>query len=497
MPSGPIRWIDERIDLKSIRRALLDREMPGGLTWWHTLGSATFAVFIVQVVTGTVLAMYYSASPDHAYYSVQYIEQHVISGATIRGIHHWGSSAMVILVFAHMIRVFTTGAYKYPREINWLVGIGLLFIVLTFSFTGYLLPWDQKAYWATQVGTNIAGLTPLIGGFIVRLLRGGAELGAATLSRFYAIHVLLMPLVFAITVFIHIVIIIRQGIAARAEALELGAPARTDDPEYPAYYEAAYKKSKGANVRFWPDVTAKDIVVAMAVVIILVMLGTNYGAALEAPADPSDSSYSPRPEWYFLPFFQLLKLVPGSLESIVAIGLPAAIVLTLLFLPFFDRKSSRAWSKRPVARWVLILTLVSGSLLLGAALGEPNTNPVVNALGRTLTATERSGRALYEAQGCGSCHLIAGRGGERKENAPPLTDVGLRHSGAWLHSFIENPLRFHPESKMPSFGPPTLTHQEIEELTRYMTTLRGVDPSKKPEYVDTFPQPMKPKEKSK
>ena len=175
--------------------------------------------------------------------------------------------------------------------------------------------------------------------------------------------------------------------------------------------------------------------------------------------------------------------------------MPAVIVLTLLFLPFFDRKSSRAWSKRPVARWVLILSLVTSSLLLGAALGEPNPNQVVNEVGRSLNSIERSGRALYEAQGCGSCHLIAGRGGDRKENAPPLTDVGLRHSGAWLHSFIENPLRFHPDSKMPSYGPPTLSHQEIEELTRYLTTLRGIDLTKKPEYADTFPEPSKPKEK--
>ena len=158
------KWIDERIDIASIRKTLLDRKMPGGLTWWHTLGSATLAVFMVQVVTGIVLAMYYSPSPDHAYDSIRYLEHSVVSGALLRGIHHWGASAMVVLVVAHMIRVFTMGAYKYPRELNWLLGVVLLFIVLGFGFTGYLLPWDQKAYWATQVGTNIAGTTPLVGG---------------------------------------------------------------------------------------------------------------------------------------------------------------------------------------------------------------------------------------------------------------------------------------------------------------------------------------------
>ena len=185
----PIKWLDERVDLAGVRRALLDREMPGGLTWWHTLGSATLAVFIVQVTTGTILAMYYSGSPDHAYDSVRFLEAQVASGALIRGIHHWGSSFMVVLVIAHMLRVFVTGAYKYPREVNWLLGVGLLFIVLGFGFTGYLLPWDQKAYWATQVGTNIAGTTPVIGGALVKILRGGEQLGAATLSQIGRAHV--------------------------------------------------------------------------------------------------------------------------------------------------------------------------------------------------------------------------------------------------------------------------------------------------------------------
>ena len=162
------KWVDERIDLLGIRQTLLDRKMPGGLTWWHTLGSATLAVFMVQAVTGTILAMYYAPSPDHAYDSIRYLEHSVASGALLRGIHHWGASAMVVLVVAHAIRVFTMGAYKYPREMNWLLGVALLGIVLGFGFTGYLLPWDQKAYWATQVGTNIAGTTPVVGAVIVK-----------------------------------------------------------------------------------------------------------------------------------------------------------------------------------------------------------------------------------------------------------------------------------------------------------------------------------------
>ncbi len=213
-------WIDERVDLTGLRRSLLDRPVPHNLTWWHTLGSATLAVFIVQVVTGVVLAMYYSPSPDHAHESIRYLERAVASGTIVRGIHHWGASAMVVLAVAHMIRVFTMGAYKYPREINWLLGVALLFIVLGFGFTGYLLPWDQKAYWATAVGTNIAGTTPIIGGMLVSLLRGGSQQGAATLTRFYSLHVLLLPILLGLIVGVHLFLVIRQGVAPRSAELE-------------------------------------------------------------------------------------------------------------------------------------------------------------------------------------------------------------------------------------------------------------------------------------
>lgn len=495
--TSPTQWIDERIDLIGIRRALLDRKMPNGLTWWHTLGSATLTVLMVQVVTGIVLAMYYAPSPDHAHDSIRYLEHTVASGALVRGLHHWGASAMVVLVIAHLIRVFTMGAYKYPREINWLLGVGLLFIVLGFGFTGYLLPWDQKAYWATQVGTNIAGTTPMIGAVLVKLLRGGAQLGAATLSRFYALHVLLLPLVLGGVVLLHLALVIRQGIAPRASTLEAEAPASTDDPAYAKYYEQSYKTSKARGVPFWPNIIAKDLVVATLVVLVLFLLAKFVGAGLEAPADPTDTSYTPRPEWYFLPFFQLLKLVPGSLEAAVAMGLPMALVLVLLLLPFYDRRSTRSLRHRPVAGGALLAIMGSASLLLGAATrDEPKTSPVT---GQPLSSAERAGRSLFKSQQCGSCHKVAGEKMEKKDDAPDapeLTEVGLRHSGAWLHSFIEDPARFHPDSKMPAFGPPTLSHQEIEELSRYLMTLRGPNgATTQPEYRDTFPEPIKPKEK--
>jgi ubiquinol-cytochrome c reductase cytochrome b subunit len=481
------RWLDDRLDLTSVRRALLDRPVPDRLTWWHTLGSATLAVFFVQVVTGVVLATFYSASPDHAYDSIQYVQRQVSAGWVLRGIHHWAASAMVVLLVAHLIRVFSLGAYKYPREANWLVGVGLFLVVLGFSFTGYLLPWDQKAYWATMVGTSMAGTTPGIGAFLLAILRGGADLGAATLSRFYAFHVLWLPLVFGILVLIHLILVIRQGIAPMPRALEVGAPTRTSDPDYATFYRTAYAATKKAGVQFYPDVVGKDAIVATGVIVLIVLLALAFGAPLEAPADPTDTAYVPTPEWYFLPLYQLLKLVPGSLESLVAVGVPGALIIALVALPFFDRKSTRNLRRRPIALGLLAAMLGGAGLLLGSAIR--GVGPAVAAeSGRALTSKERAGRALFRSQKCDDCHSIGGKGGDK---GPKLTEVGLRHSTAWLHSYVEQPSRFRGDTtEMPAFGPPTLSHEEIEELAQYLATLRGTR-NVQPEIHDTFPEPVR------
>ena len=480
-------WLDQRVDLRSAKRVLLDREVPDRLTWWHTLGSAALTVFLVQVVTGIVLATFYSPSPEHAYNSIEYIQHQVASGALLRGIHHWAASAMVILVLAHMIRVFSMGAYKYPREANWLLGAGLFVVVLGFSFTGYLLPWDQKAYWATAVGTSIAGTTPVIGSMLLSVLRGGGELGAATLSRFYALHVLLFPALIVGLVLLHLVMVIRQGIAPQAKALEDGAPKHTADPAYPGYYHEAYARTKRGGVRFYPDIIGKDVVASTAVVVVIVLLALAFGAPLEPPANPTDTAYSPTPEWYFLPLYQLLKLVPGSMESAVAFGVPTALLLAIFALPFYDRGSTRTLRHRPIAIASLAIILGGSAFLLGAAMREagPSIPPEV---GRPLTSTERAGRALFGAQKCTECHLLQGEGGDK---GPDLTEIGMRHSTAWLHSYIETPTRFRGDTtEMPSYGPPVLSHQEIEELAQYLASLRGnAGPGIQPEYHDTFPEP--------
>ncbi len=206
-------WLDERVSWRQVWQAIFLRKIPE-VNWLYTLGSASLFVAVNQIVTGILLTIYYVPTPDHAYDSVQYITTEIPMGWLIRGLHHWGASAMVVLVVLHMLRVIFYGAYKFPREVTWFSGVFLLIIVIGFGFTGYLLPWDQKAYWATTVGTRIAGTPPLIGDFILRVVRGGEELSAVTLARFFGVHVWVLPITLLLLLSIHMYLVIRIGISS-------------------------------------------------------------------------------------------------------------------------------------------------------------------------------------------------------------------------------------------------------------------------------------------
>jgi quinol-cytochrome oxidoreductase complex cytochrome b subunit len=206
-------WLEERLGLSAIYNTVFDRKVPK-VNWWFTLGSASLFLFAIQGVTGIMLSVYYVPSPDHAYDSIQYIMTGVTFGWLIRGIHHWGSSLMVVVVFVHMLRTFFYAAYKYPRELTWLTGVVLLLATLGMGFTGYLLPMNQRSYWATTVGTSIAETVPLIGPFINQVLRGGLDLSAVTLARFFSVHIWWFPAVLASVIGVHMYLVIRLGISS-------------------------------------------------------------------------------------------------------------------------------------------------------------------------------------------------------------------------------------------------------------------------------------------
>ena len=226
----PLYWIEERSGLVGAVRYFLFRNVPRDTNWFHTLGSATLTAFIVQTVTGVILAMYYTPDPNSAYQSIQNITNHVTMGWLVRGMHKWGASVFIILMFLHMGRVFLFGAYKYPRELNWILGVLLLVTGMLEGFTGYLLPWDQTSYWASVVGINLNGTAPFLGPWIASILRGGSEIGPDTLARFYSLHMLVLPGAIAGLIGLHLYLVIRLGVSSPPWSKE-AAGADRPEPE--------------------------------------------------------------------------------------------------------------------------------------------------------------------------------------------------------------------------------------------------------------------------
>ena len=220
MSNQVFKWVDDRLGLTGIYNVVLDRKVPK-VNWWYTLGSASLFLFFLQAVTGIFLAVYYVPSTKDAYNSIQYIMNDVAFGWLIRGIHHWGASLMVLFVFLHMLRTFFHASYKFPREITWLTGVILLLTTLGMGFTGYLLPWNQRSYWATVVGTEIAGTVPLVGDFMLRVLRGGSDLSGVTLARFFAVHIWFLPAIIVALIGVHVYLVIRIGIRSEEHTSEL------------------------------------------------------------------------------------------------------------------------------------------------------------------------------------------------------------------------------------------------------------------------------------
>lgn len=472
-------WLEQRLGVNAIWSALFLRKIPYGVNWLYTLGFVNVTLFLIQAVTGTILAMYYSPSPDHAYGSVQYIMTELPFGWLIRGVHHWGASVMVVTVAFHALAVFIIAAYKYPREATWLGGVALLLVTLGFGFTGYLLPWDEKAYWATTVGTNMAGTVPLIGGALVRILRGGAELGALTLTRFFAAHVLLFPASIAALIGIHLFMVIRQGVSVPPRLWDRSAQKRLVSWKKPETspvghgreddYHRRYETFKANGRPFFPDVVFEDAVMAVLVTLLVLGLGMFVAAPLEAQADPTNTSYVPRPEWYFMFLFQMLKYFPGSLEWVGSIVLPSLIVLVLVLLPFIDRRPWRSPFSRPFAMGagaVVVVGIVGLTAL--AFQSTPSSTAGTEGASANLTSTQLAGERLVEAQGCTGCHMINGKGGSV---GPPLNGVGSRRDASSIQSYIENPKSQNPAAKMPAFSPP-LSQQQVEEIAQYLLTLK-------------------------
>ncbi len=331
-----IDWIDERVDLSGIRHFVAEKGVPiHTQKLWYYLGGLTLFLFVVQVTTGILLLLYYRPSASEAYESVQFIVTKVEFGWLIRNIHSWSANLLIAAAFAHFFSVFLLKAYRKPREMTWVSGALLLFLMLAFGFSGYLLPWNELSFFATKVGTGIAGTVPFIGGFMMRLLRGGDDVTGATLSRFYGLHVAILPAVTTALVAVHLLLVQRQGMSV------------------PPGIERQLKPGeKLRQMPFFPNYILRDVLAWYIALAVLAALAAFLPWELGTKADP----FAPvpagiRPEWYFLAMFHTLKLVPahvfgieGDRLGVLAFGLVAAF---LVLVPFLDRRASQG-KKSPV-----------------------------------------------------------------------------------------------------------------------------------------------------
>lgn len=348
-------WLELRLGWYGFVRKNLDEPMPPGVGWWQTLGNLLMTLLAFQFLTGFALAMYYSASPETAHASVKHINEGVPLGAFVRGLHVWGSAFIVVILVAHTLRVFFWGSYKKPRELTWVVGVLIFQVVLGFSFTGYLLPWDQKAYWATVVGTRIAATVPFVGESLLVLIRGGQEVGALTLTRFYALHVMALPAALIGLMGLHLYLVRKHHIAG---------------PVLP---------KRGKVVPFYPDQLFKDAVVQLGGVGLVVYFALAGKPALEAIANPTQVEFAPRPEWYFLGLYELLKIMPSGFEVVATVIMPGLVTIGMFLLPWLDRSESRHPAHR---QWIIVagsaVILMIGLLTMKGLLETPPEHHAVH-----------------------------------------------------------------------------------------------------------------------
>ena len=463
-PSATGTWLGERFELEDSLMAVLrhpvPRELERPIGWWYVFGSATLAIFVLQVVTGVGLAMTYVPAPNSAYDSLQFISHDATLGSVVRGMHFFGAAAMVVLVLIHMTQVYLFGAFKFPREANWLTGSLLLLATLAMAFTGQLLRWDQDAFWSIVVAAEQAARAPVIGNWLASLVVAGANVGGATLTRFYATHVFLIPAAVFGLIGLHLYLVIKRGIS------EPPVPGVViDRPTYRGRYEAMLRRG----IPFWPDAAWRDAVIAALAVLAVAILAAIFGAPeLGKPPDPTNVIADPRPDWYFLGYFAILALIPPATESIVIVGLPLFAFIFLFLVPLLWPDGERHWSRRPAAIAAVALPLIAYASLTVAGIESPWV-PKLEGGGLPVAVTQGlpdaplRGANLFGSKSCFACHAIAGAGGRR---APDLTHIGSRLNRDQLTSRIAT-----GGGGMPAYAG-SLTPSELEDLVAFLLVRR-------------------------
>ena len=422
--------------MKDWLRKIADEHVPAGTGWSFTLGALLLFGLVVQFLTGIALALYYAPTPDHAWNSVRYIMSDVRFGWLVRGLHFWGSGLVVTVAALHLLRVVITAGYRKPRQANWIVGLVLLNVILFFAMSGYLLPWDQRAYWATVVRVGIAGLTPVFGEFAATMMRGGPDIGALTLMRWYTLHVMVLPLAVIGLTAAHLYLRFRDG---------LSGPARA---------------AKGSGRAYFPFHVSREVVAMLVGLAVLVALAVKGVPALEPQADPSATDYIPRPEWYFAGLFQFVKFFPGKWEVVGALILPGVAFTLLALLPWLDRGRTRAFADRkPVLAISGVFFLGVAALTVVGAMDQPERQ------GERWNPREIAGVSLLTTDRCAKCHTPQGVGG-------PIAPGRISQSAGWIKGHVADPEMVAPGLR----EAPSFNERETEAILAAVAKLRAGAP---------------------
>ncbi len=441
-------WLDHRTGLETAIKDFLYEQIPASSGWHQVFGSVAVFLFLVQAFTGVMLAFNYAPTPGEAYNSLRYIVTELTGGRLMRGLHHWGASMMIVIVVLHMTQVFLYGSYKKPREATWLAGVALLLLTLAYGLTGYLLPWDNRAYWGTVVTTQIMGKAPFLGAYLARFLGGEGAVGVVTFARFYGLHVLLLPPFTTFLIALHVYLVRKHGVA----------PLPGDEQRPPK--------------KFYPEQVFKDTVAIFAAFTILFVMAVVVRVPLERLADPTDTTYIPRPEWYFLFLFQTLKLFEGPLEVVGSIVLPTLAILALILVPFIDRGRMVRVTKRFMAASVVTLAALGWTGLTARAVAttpKPEPEQEIDFSVPTdwlqLSPQELTGIAYFRKENCLSCHTV----GEGKPKVgPDLAVTSSRRSAAWMIDHFKRPSQVVPGSIMP---PIQLSDSQLNTLAAFLLKL--------------------------
>src|ERR1700729_1780314 len=427
-----MRWLtqigegfDHRLQLAAPIRDAAEHRVPrNASSWFYVFGSAAFAVFMLQIVTGILLALIYVPSAGEAWSSLQALNHDVTLGWFIRALHGWGSNFMIAIVLIHMAQVFLFGAYKFPRELTWIVGVLLLLMTLGMAFTGQVLRFDQDAYWGLGIGASISSRVPVLGPWIVKLLLGGPIIAGATLSRFFALHVFVIPGALIAFVGLHLLLVLKLGIN------EWPMPGRI--VRRATYLQEYHELTHKDGIPFVPGAVAKDLFFSGFIVLAIIVCAMHFGPfGPSGQPDPTIIQTVPRPDYFFLWLYAVLSLLPPSMETPALLIGPVIGLGILLALPFFSGEGEKSWKRRPIAVLTILLAAVAlGTFtrLAGRAPWSPamdawSGEPIPAQFLNHRTALERQGALVFQVKQCHNCHSLDNQGGKR---GPALDAVAVR-----------------------------------------------------------------------